>query len=65
METLIINTKNASNAKLLLELAKKLGATGKKLNKQDQEDFLLGNIMLAEKSGKTVNRDTVMKKLRG
>lgn len=64
MDTLIINTKNAGNAKLLLELVKKLGEKGKILSKQEQEDFLLGNIIKAEKTGKTVSRDAIMKKLK-
>ena len=64
MDTLIINTKNPGNAKLLLELVKKLGEKGKILNKQEQEDFLLGNIMRVEKTGKTVSRDAIMKKLK-
>lgn len=64
MDTLIINTKKEGNAKLLLELAKKLGERGKILNKNDQEDFLLGNIIKAEKTGKNVSRETIIKKLR-
>lgn len=64
MDTLIINTKNSGNAKLLLELVKKLGEKGKILNKQEQEDFLLSNIMKAEKTDKTVKRNTIMKKLK-
>jgi 4-hydroxy-3-methylbut-2-enyl diphosphate reductase IspH len=65
MDTLVINTKSSSNAKLLLELARKLGETGKRLSKEDQEDFLLGTIMKTEKTGKNVSRDTIMKKLKG
>jgi hypothetical protein len=64
MDTLIITTKNAENTKLLLQLVKKLGEKGKILNKQEQEDFLLGNIIKTEKTGKTVSRDTIMKKLK-
>ena len=64
MDTLVITTKNSENAKLLLQLVKKLGEKGKILNKQEQEDFLLGNIIKAEKTGKTVSRDTIMKKLK-
>jgi len=64
MDTLIINTKNPGNAKLLLELVERLGEKGKILNKQEQEDFLLGNILMAEKTGITVSRETIMKKLK-
>lgn len=65
MDTLIINTKKKGNAKLVLELVEKLGETGKVLTKGEQEDFLLGNIMKAEKTDKAVSRSTVMKKLKG
>lgn len=64
METLIINTKNPENTKLLLQLVRKLGEQGKILNKQEQEDFLLGKIISEEKTGKTVSRGTIMKKLK-
>jgi hypothetical protein len=58
------NIKNPENAKILLQLVRKLGEQGKILNKQEQEDFLLGKIISEEKTGKTVSRDTIMKKLK-
>lgn len=64
METLIINTKKNGNAEFILELVKKLGETGKLLSKEEQEDFLLGSIMKAEKIGETVSRDSIFGKLK-
>jgi len=64
METIIINTRKSGNAKFILELVEKLGESGKILNKEEQEDFLLGNFMQAEKTGKTVSRATIFKKLK-
>lgn len=64
METIIINTRKSGNAKFILELVEKLGESGKILNKQEQEDFLLGNLMQTEKTGKTVSRATIFKKLK-
>jgi 4-hydroxy-3-methylbut-2-enyl diphosphate reductase IspH len=63
METIIINTKNSSNAKFILELAKKLGESGKVLSQSDQEDFLFGTLMKNEKTGIKVSREAIFKKL--
>ncbi len=64
METLIINTKNSSNAKFILELAQKLGESGKILNLEEKEDFFLGAMMTIEKTGKKVSKETIFKKLK-
>lgn len=64
METLIINTKNANNAKLILELVQKLGESAKILSLEDQEDFLLGLIMNIEKTNEKVSRETIFNKLK-
>ena len=64
MDTLIINTKDSANAKLILELVKRIGEKGKILSQIQQEDILMGNIMMEEKTGKTVSRNTIMKKLK-
>jgi hypothetical protein len=64
METVVINTKNVSNAKFILELAQKIGESGKILNVEEKEDFFLGSIMIAEKTEKKVSRDTIFKKLK-
>jgi len=64
METIIINTKNSGNAKLILELVKKIGETGRILTKSEEEDFLLGELMLSERTGKKVSKSTILKTLR-
>ncbi|WP_281238145.1 hypothetical protein [Flavobacterium praedii] len=64
MDTLIINTKNTSNAKFILELAKKLGEEGKILSQEQQEDYFLGAMMNQEKTGIKVSRSTIFKKLK-
>ena len=64
METLIITTKNANNAKFILELVQKLGESGKILNVEEKEDFFLGALMNIEKTNKKVSRETIFKKLK-
>ncbi|OYU83606.1 MAG: hypothetical protein CFE24_10475 [Flavobacterium sp. BFFFF2] len=64
METLIINAKNASSAKFILELVTKLGESGKILSKEEKEDFFLGSLMDAEKTNEKVSRETIFKKLK-
>lgn len=54
----------SGNAEFILELVEKLGEEGKILNNQEQEDFLLGNIMATEITGKDVSNSSIMKKLR-
>jgi hypothetical protein len=63
MDTLIINTKNSGNAERILELVKKLGEEGKILSKEEQEDFLLGEIMEADNTGKDVSKKIILKGL--
>ena len=63
METLIINTKNSGNAEPIPELVKKTWEEGKILSKEEQEDFLLGEIMEAENTGKNVSKETILKGL--
>jgi hypothetical protein len=62
MQTLL-NTKNSSNAKFFLELAKKLGEEGKILNSEQQEDYFLGAMIAKEKTGVKVSRNQVFEKL--
>lgn len=62
MGAIIIRADSRSN-KILSELARKLG--GKVLNMNDEqfEDFALGSLMDSVKTGETVSREDVMKKL--
>ncbi len=64
METLIITTKNANNAKFILELVQKLGESGKILNVEEKEDFFLGALMNVEKTNKKEPREIIFKKLK-
>ena len=64
METLIINTKNATSAKFILELIEKLGESGKILKGEEKEDFYLGALMNVEKTGRKISRETIFKKLK-
>jgi hypothetical protein len=64
METVIINTNSSSNAKLILELAKKMGDKGKMLKTQELEDYLLGNLMNQVDKTEIVDTNTFLNKIR-
>lgn len=63
MDVLLIEPKDKGNLKLLLELAKKLGNKVVTLDQEQAEDLALLSLMKKEKTGKTVSRNTIMKKL--
>ncbi len=52
------------SSKILSELAKKLGANVVDIKDEQFEDFILGNLMDSVKTGKTVSRNTIFKKLK-
>jgi len=64
MGAIIIKADESSN-KILSELAKKLG--GKVINLADEqyEDFALGTVMDSVKTDETVDRGSIIKKLKG
>ena len=64
MGAIIIKADSKSN-KILFDLAKKLGAKVMNVRDEQFEDFALGAIMDAEKTGENVSRELIMKKLRG
>ena len=64
MGAIIIKADRESN-KILSDLAKKLGGNVISLDDDQFEDFALGSIMDSVKTGKTVNRDSIMMKLKG
>ena len=64
MATLIIESSDPKNVKLLTELAKKLGDRVKSINASETEDLLLGDLMTAVKTGEYVDKVDVMKVLR-
>lgn len=64
MTTILINTKEKSSAKFILELIERLGEKAITISPENQEDVLLGAIMDNEKTGETVSRAAIFKKLR-
>ncbi len=64
MATIIINTKKQENAKFILELAAKIGESGKIISTEEQEDYLLGLAMSKIPKGPKVSRASIMKKLK-
>ena len=63
MSTILIKA-NKQNNKILAELARKLGGNVIDIKDEQFEDFLLGRLMDSTKTGKTVSRETIMKKLK-
>ena len=63
MSTILIKGDKQSN-KLLAELAKKLGANVVDMKDEQFEDFMLGTVMDKVKTGKTVSRASILKKLK-
>jgi hypothetical protein len=55
---------NKENNKILADLAKKLGGNVIDLNENQFEDLMLGRLMDSVKTGKTVSKSTILKKLR-
>jgi len=62
MSAIVIKTDN-QNTKILKELAKRLGANVLNINEEQYEDLALGLLMDRSKTGETVSRDSIMKKL--
>jgi len=63
MSTILIKA-NKQNNKILAELAKKLGGDVIDLNDEQFEDFQLGRLMDTVKTGKTVSKESILKKLK-
>jgi hypothetical protein len=63
MSTILIKADKANN-KLLADLAKKLGGNVFNLDDDQFEDLMLGNLMDSVKTGKTVSKTTILKKLK-
>ncbi len=63
MSVILIKT-DKQNSKILSELAKKLGGDVIDMKEDQFEDFMLGNLMDKVKTGKTVPKDSILKKLR-
>ena len=63
MGAIIIKADKKSN-EILSELARKLGGNVLSLNDEQFEDFALGSLMDAEKTGEAVSRDSIFRKLK-
>jgi predicted transcriptional regulator len=63
MSAIIIRADNQGN-KILSELAKKLGADVLTLNDQQFDDIALGTLMENQKTGQTVTREEIFRKLK-
>ena len=64
MGAIVIQSQSKENLKLLKELASKLGENAISIDAEQLEDIAFGMLMKKEKTGKTVSRETIMKKLR-
>lgn len=63
MSTILIKTDKQSS-KILSDLAKKLDGNVVDIKDEQFEDFMLGTLMDSVKTGKTVSRNTIFKKLK-
>ncbi len=63
MDALIIKADRKSN-KLLMELARKLGASVLSIDQEQFEDFALGKIMDDSKTGELVSKEEIIQKLK-
>lgn len=63
MSTILIKADKQSN-KILSELAKKLGGDVIDMKDEQFEDFMLGKLMDKVKTGKTVSKETILRKLK-
>lgn len=63
MSAIIIQA-DKKNIRLLSELAQNLGGKVSTLDEEQLEDIHFGQMMQNEKTGKTVTRETIMKKLK-
>jgi hypothetical protein len=65
MATLLLDDALNENAKLLIELAKKLGVKVVKLAADEKEDLIFAQMMLKEETGEYVSEDKIYKLLEG
>ena len=63
MASIIIQSENTDNLELIAKLAKKLGTIVNDITDEVSEDIALGKIMTKAKTGVSVSRDAIMKKL--
>ncbi|WP_372950700.1 hypothetical protein [Mariniphaga sp.] len=63
MKAIILESKNSSDIRLLVELAKKLNIRAKILSSEEKEDIALANAMLQEESGEYLTEEELINKL--
>ena len=64
MTHILLNAKDDKEAKLLLEIAKRMNIKGRKFTFEEIEDIALANAIDEGRKTKKVSRESVMKKLR-
>ena len=64
MEGAIVHTESDKDLNLILQLAKKLGISAKKLSKEEIEDWGLSQAISEGKTGEYVNTDSFLEELR-
>ncbi len=64
MASLFIQSDDSDNMELIAKLAEKLGIHVNSITEEQSEDFAIGTLMSNAKTGKSVSRDAIMKKLR-
>ncbi len=60
----IVVKSDAKSLKLITELVNRLGGDVVKLDDKQLEDFTFGEMIREAKTGKTISRETIMKKLK-
>ena len=63
MSAILIKS-NKENNKILADLAKKLGGNVINVNDNQFEDLMLGTVMDSVKTGKSVSKNSILKKFR-
>jgi len=64
MASIIIQSDNSDNIELIAKLARKLGIHVDSVSDEQSEDLAMGGLMSSARTGKSVSRDSIMKKLR-
>jgi len=63
MESAILHTESGNDLKLILQLAKKLGVSTRRLSKEEIEDFGLSMAITAGRTGEFIDTDSFLKEL--
>lgn len=63
MNGVLLHSESEQDLKLILQLARKLGISAKKLSREEIEDYGLSRAISQGKSGEYVDTDTFLKEL--